>query len=310
MKIAITGSSGYLADCLIPLLEMEPSIDEIVGIDIAEPKKRYSKLVFRKLSILDTKQLEQVFSSVACVIHMAFDINGMHDKKLLERLNIGGSRSVMRAVAGSGKVKKLVFLSSIAAYGAHEDNPVPLREDSPLRGKGTFFYADQKHRVEEELDEFEKKYPEISVVRLRLCTTTGPSAYNSTVDLYTAPVFVAFPFHQPPVQLLHEEDAARGIYLTIMKNVRGAFNLGSDWDFTAKEHARLAGTKIIIYLPVWLSKAIAYALWWLRLIEFDPAWIQASLYPVVADISKAKEVLGWEPKFSSDQLATSLRETR
>jgi UDP-glucose 4-epimerase len=310
MKIAITGSSGYLASCLIPLLETEPSIDGIVGIDIAEPPKRYSKFVFRKMDILDTKQLEQVFSSVTCVVHMAFHINGMHDKKLLERLNVGGSRSVMRAIAGSGKVKKLVFLSSTAAYGVHKDNPVPMKEDSPLRGKGTFFYADQKHRLEEELVEFEKKYPEISVVRLRLCTTTGPRAYNSTVDLYTAPVFVAFPFHQPPVQLLHEDDAARGIHLAIMKNVRGAFNLGSDWDFTAKRHAKLAGTKIIVLLPVWLSKAVAYVSWWLRLVQFDPAWIQAALYPAVADISKAKEVLGWEPKFSSDQSATSLRKKR
>lgn len=310
MKIAITGSSGYLANCLLPLLENEPLVEEITGIDIVEPKKSYSKLVFRKLNILDTTKLQKVINDVACVVHMAFNINGMHNRKLLEQTNVEGSRSVMKAVADSRNVKKLIFASSIAAYGAHKDNPIPLKENSPLRGKGTFFYADQKHRLEEELDEFEKMHPDILVVRLRLSTTTGPTAYNETVTLYTVPVFVAFPFNQPPVQLLHEQDAARGFHLAIVKDVRGAFNLGSDWDFTAKGHAELAGTKIVIYLPVWFSKAVAQILWWLRLTRFDPAWIQASLYPVVADVSKAKEILGWEPRFNSVQIVKCLRDRR
>lgn len=304
-KIAITGGSGYLAGCLIPFLIDDKSIDEVRIVDITKPSIEHKKIKFVEQSILDYEGLVKSFKGVDCVVHMAFNINGLHNKKLLEELNVTGSLNVMNAIKDA-KVKQLVFTSSIAAYGAHKDNPVPLKEDHPLRGKGTFFYADQKHRLEEKLDIYEKENPGITVSRIRLCTSTGPKASNETVTLYKAPVFVAFPFNQPKVQLVHEEDAGRAFYLAVVKKAKGAFNIGADWDYTAKEHAKIAGTKIIIYLPVWVGKLFANLMWTLRLIKFDPSWIKASLHPVVVDPSKAKEVLGWEPEYDSKQIVKSI----
>jgi nucleoside-diphosphate-sugar epimerase len=308
MIVAITGSSGYLASALLPLLEEDKKIEKIIGLDIVPPRKTVSKLEHHNVSILDYPALLKVFKKVDCVVHMAFNINGMHNKQKLEDLNIKGSFNVIDA-AGEAGVKKLVITSSIAAYGAHPDNPVPLKEDHPLRGKGTFFYSDQKHRLEEYTDRFEKKYPNIKVVRLRFCTTTGPKASNETVTLYTAPVFVAFPKHQPLVQLLHEDDAVSAFHLAIIKDVSGAFNIGSDWKYTAKEHAKIAGSKII-YLPLFVAKGVTNLLWLLRIIKFDPSWIKASLYPVVCDIKKAKEKLGWEPTYNSEEIIKSLKKKK
>lgn len=308
MKVAITGSSGYLASVLLPLLDQDNKIEKVIGVDILPPKsdvyKNLKKFEHINASILDYDKLLEIFKKADCVIHMVFNINGMHDKKKLAAINITGSRIVIDAAAEAG-IKKIVCTSSIAAYGAHKDNPVPLTEKSPLRGKGTFFYAEQKQMLEEYLDEFEMKHPQIKVVRLRFCTTTGPKASNETVTLYTAPVFVAFPGFQPPVQLLHEDDAARAFYLAVVRDVAGAFNIGSDWDMTAKEHARLGGAKII-YLPLWLSRAVAKTLWHLRLIKFDPSWISASLYPVVVDTKRAEKEMGWRAEYSSKQIIESL----
>lgn len=312
MKVVITGSSGYLASVLIPLLDKDKAIEKITGVDIIPPKnetvKGLKKFEHVTASILDYKKLTGIFKGADCVVHMVFNINGLHDKKKLEAINVTGSKNVIKAVAEAG-VKKLIFTSSIAAYGAHPDNPVPLTEENPLRGKGTFFYAEQKHRLEEYLDDFEKKHPKISATRLRFCTTTGPKASNETVTLYTAPVFVAFPYHQPPVQLLHEDDAAEAFHLAVVKNVKGTFNIGSDWDMTAKEHSKIAGA-ITIYLPVWLSRVFASMLWKLRLVKFDPSWISASLYPVVVDTSKARKLLGWKPKYDSRQIIESLKQSK
>jgi nucleoside-diphosphate-sugar epimerase len=148
------------------------------------------------------------------------------------------------------------------------------------------------------------------VVRLRLCTTTGPKSNNETITLYTAPVFVVFPFHQPPVQLLHEDDAGRAFYQAVIKDVSGPFNLGSDWKYTAKQQAKMAGTKIFIYLPVWVSRLFANLFWTLRLIKFDPSWITASLYPVVVDCTKAEKELGWKPKYDSVAIINSIKDKR
>jgi len=305
ITVAITGCSGYLASILIPLLEDDSNINRIIGIDIVPPGFKCSKLEYHRTSIHDYDKLVEIFKDADCVVHMAFNINGMHDRKKLERLNVDGSKSVIDAAVEAG-VEKLVFTSSIAAYGAHTDNPIPLKETDRLRGKGTFFYADQKHRLEEYLDEVEKKNSKMKIVRLRLCTTTGPKAYNETVTMYSSPVFVAFRKYQPPVQLMHEDDAVEAFHLAIVRDISGAFNIGADWDYSAKEHAKIAGAKIV-YLPVAVSKAFANLLWWLRIIKFHPSWIQASLYPVVTDVTKARKLLGWQPKYKTEEIIKSIK---
>lgn len=312
MKVAVTGSSGYLASTVLPLLDKDERIEKIIGLDLVPPKnpayKDLKKFEHISCSVLDYNKLVEVFKKVDCVVHMVFNINGMHDKKKLEDVNIKGSRNVIDAVGDAG-VGKFVCTSSIAAYGAHPDNPVPLTEKDPLRGKGTFFYAEQKQMLEEYLQDFKKKNASVKTVSLRFCTTTGPLSTNETVTLYTSPVFIAFPRFQPPVQLLHEDDAAKAFHLAIVKDVSGAFNIGSDWNMSAKEHAKYAGA-VIIYLPLWFSRLVANTLWHMRLIKFDPSWISASLYPVVVDTSRARKELCWTPQYNSKQILDSLKKRK
>ena len=44
MKIAMTGSSGYLAGVLLPLLESDPAVKEIVGVDVKPRNDKFKKL--------------------------------------------------------------------------------------------------------------------------------------------------------------------------------------------------------------------------------------------------------------------------
>ena len=63
-------------------------------------------------------------------------------------------RSAMYAdtTARAAGVGRVVYLSSVVAYGAHADNPTPIGEDHPLRGNAGFPYAEHKVAVEEALD--------------------------------------------------------------------------------------------------------------------------------------------------------------
>ena len=67
-------------------------------------------------------------------------------------MNLDGSRNVFEATASAG-VKRLVYASSVAAYGFHRDNPQPLTEDVPARGTAAHYYSAQKAEVEELLAE-------------------------------------------------------------------------------------------------------------------------------------------------------------
>ena len=45
-------------------------------------------------------------------------------------------------------VRRLIYASSVAAYGFHGDNPQPLTEDVPARGTSAHYYSAQKAEVE------------------------------------------------------------------------------------------------------------------------------------------------------------------
>ncbi len=48
--VAITGASSRFARVLLPLLEADPDIERIVGIDLVPPVGTYNKLTFQMKS--------------------------------------------------------------------------------------------------------------------------------------------------------------------------------------------------------------------------------------------------------------------
>ena len=52
---------------------------------------------------------------------------------------------------------RLVYTSSVAAYGFHRDNPQPLTEDVPARGSDSHYYSAQKAEVEALLGEHARR---------------------------------------------------------------------------------------------------------------------------------------------------------
>ena len=84
------------------------------------------------------------------LVHLAFIIVGGREETradqprgLAQRLRGGAARDV----------KRLVYTSSVAAYGFHADNPQPLTEDVPARGTDAHYYSAQKAELEQTLRE-------------------------------------------------------------------------------------------------------------------------------------------------------------
>ena len=58
MKVAITGISSFLASEILPMLDNDDTITEILGLDIAERDYSSSKVTFKKRDVRDP-QLEE-----------------------------------------------------------------------------------------------------------------------------------------------------------------------------------------------------------------------------------------------------------
>jgi len=301
--IAITGVSGHIAQALLPLLENDTELDRVIGIDLAPPALEMSKLVFHNCDVRDPG-IEELFSGVDTVVHLAFMIlHNYGDDARADDVNINGSINVFKAAARAN-VRKLVFASSIAAYGIHPDNDQPLTEGSPIRGNENFYYARAKAMIEKYLDLFCCRHQSIIVTRLRFCIVVGRFTNPAGYIAHKSGFYFKLRGTKQRVNLLHESDAASAIYLTIKQDAHGAYNVAGPEPELPSELARSIGMRVV-KLPRFALKVLGFyvRLQWRRgKISIPPVWVHAAVQgPMCVSIEKIEHELGWRPYYTTRQ---------
>lgn len=304
--IVITGVAGYLGRVLLPYLEQDPEVDRVVGIDRRPPENNIvgDKLVFHQLDIRDPG-LEEALAGADVLVHLAFMLMRLpgDDKEEIDEINVGGTRAVCQAAARQG-VRKLIFTSSVVAYGLHSDNPIPLTEESPLRPNPGLYYSRAKAAVEQYLDAFETEHPEMIVTRLRPCTVVGPQADPAQMTSLVSPTAVLVRGADPPYQLLHEDDLARALHLVIQRDAPGIYNVTGDEPCTLRELVQSRGGRVIA-LPYFVVRGLLGLMWRMGLSVFAPEWADLSRYPLVASNERLKG-LGWVPRYTTAEAFAAL----
>ncbi len=304
--VAITGISGYLGRVLLPYLEQDAEIDRIIGIDIRPPENcTKDKLIFHQLDVREAK-VEQALAGADVLVHLAFVLMRRpgDDEREIDEINVVGSRRVFEAAARQG-VRKLIFTSSVVAYGLYPDNPVPLTEESPLRPNPGLYYSRAKAAVEGYLDAFEPEHPEVVVTRLRPCTVVGPQADPAQMAALISPTAMLVQGYDPPYQLLHEDDLARALCLAIRRDIPGIYNVTSDESRSLRQLARSRPGVRIIAPPGWAVRGLMWLIWRLGRSPFAPEWVDLSRYPLVASNEKLKG-LGWTPQYTTPEALEAL----
>lgn len=293
VKIAVTGSSSYLAKNIIPLLIEDNEVSEVLGIDLQEYSYDSSKFSFIKSDIRNPDLWEDM-KGFDCIIHLAFIVSPIEDVDEIYSINVDGSKNIFDCAIEAG-IKKIVHASSVAAYGAFPDNPAPIKEDHPIRVMDLpFYYNETKVLVEQYLDILEKKYPEIIITRLRPHIFLGPHINNFFQNSFTSRISYSF-YPENLSQYVWSEDVARAFYLSAKKEAHGAFNLACDEPISSYNIAKLLNRRVI-RLPFHLTVVILKLLSKLGLIKKPLlGWLYCTKYPIVVDNQKAKNILGWKP---------------
>jgi nucleoside-diphosphate-sugar epimerase len=254
------------------------------------------------------------------VVHLAFMIMGA--AKESRSVNLLGSRNVFEATVAAD-VKRLVYASSVAAYGFHRENPQPLTEDVPARGTDAHYYSAQKAEVEALLERTLAAHATQSYV-FRPCIVAGPNApllidslpYTQISERLPAAVrglLDGVPILKPvlpdpgiPFQLVHHDDVASAMRAAVLgRGAAGVYNLAGPGQLTVKLLADELGW-YTIPVPELAVDAAAELIARLGFLPAQAQWIAAFREPAIMSASKARRELGWRPKH--DALHT-LRET-
>jgi nucleoside-diphosphate-sugar epimerase len=305
--VAITGVAGYLGRKLVSLLDDDPAVERIIGIDIAEPEGGSPKLEFHQVDVRDAR-LAKLLPGVDTLAHLAFQVDPIRDNEHMRAINVDGTRNVLEAAGATG-VQKFVYTSSATVYGAHPDNDFPLAETSPLRANTDYSYAWHKLETERMIEAFQEDHPEVVVTVLRPANAFGPNVRNFVSRMLEAPRVTAVKGYDPPMQFAHEEDVAAALHLALIKALPGAYNVAPDGWLTADEIISLSGKKRV-ELPEAVAFSLAERLWKVGLTEAPPGELQYVMHPWVIDNAKLKAA-GWTPAHTNEEaLADSLEAHR
>jgi UDP-glucose 4-epimerase len=298
-SVAITGISGYIGSQLLTRLAQMEAVDKIVGVDIKPPPIDPVKLKFYQQDI--SKPLGAIFAEneVDTAIHLAFILRPNRHRIRTQQIDIGGSQNFLKA-CHEANVRHIVYLSSHTVYGAHLDNPSPLKEDSPLRPLFGFQYSWDKAETEKVWREFAETHHEASVTILRSCPVVGPNAADSiTALMFKPPVIIGVSGYDPPMQFVHEDDLIELITTLINRPVPGIYNVANDGEIKYSEIAELA-MKRMVCLPEKLIHPILGLSWKLHLQNASQAiGLEFIKYPPVVSTEALKTKMNFRFHYSS-----------
>ena len=307
MNICVTGSSGYLGSLVLERLGEHPQVERIVGIDINEPRKKAEKLEFHRTDITE-EGLSEIMKGCDVLLHLAFIVEPILDYGRIYEINLHGTINVFLSAIKTG-INKIVYTSSVAAYGILPDKPEVISLSTPIVKDTRSYYGHTKYLIEKFCDRIEELYPGVSITRLRPSVVAGANCYNFFNEFVLFPLLMDVP-HGAAVPLVHEEDLKDAVINAIFSEAKGPFLVSCPESLSMKELAKLM-KKPCPTLPPSFVFLIGKTLWKLRLSKFSMDW----LYLVYEnryrsfDISRTREVLGWDPKKSARETAEELIQT-
>jgi nucleoside-diphosphate-sugar epimerase len=319
ITVAVTGPTGEIGISAVDALEQEPSVDRILGMarrPFDPTSHGWRKTEYRQGDILDADAVQGLVEQADVVVHLAYLIMGSREES--RRINLTGTRNVFEATVRAERPVRLVYTSSVAAYGYHADNPQPLTEDVPSRGSAEHYYSAQKAECEALLAEVTDG-ADLDVYVLRPCIVAGPKAtaladsmpWRQLGDLLPDPVrkaVAAVPGLRPvvpdpgnPLQLVHHDDVASAIAAAATgAGEPGPYNLAGDGTITFSDVAAALGA-VAVPVPRQAAVAASEVLARLPWVPAIAEWIHVARTPVLMDTARARQGLGWKPQRTSEE---------
>ncbi len=313
ITVAVTGPTGDIGRSLLRALERSREVQRVVAMARRPFDPRAAglrKTEYHQGDVLDRTAIEELVAPADVVVHLAFVIMGSLDET--QEVNLTGSRNVFEAAASAG-VERLVYASSVAAYGFHADNPSPLTEDVAPRGTERHYYSAQKAQLEGVLSDV-LAGSSVQAYVFRPCIVAGPDAlllfdnlpYIQLSERMPAAILRALelmPALKPVLpdpgvafQLVHHDDVAAAFRAAVLgRGKPGVYNLAGSGTLTMSDLADALGW-YSLPLPDIAVDAAAEIVARLPFVPAEAQWIESFRAPVVMDTAKARRELRWRPR--------------
>ncbi len=301
MKVLVAGGAGYIGSVTTEMLCNEGH--KVVVFDNLE--RGYQAAVDPRAKFMqgDLRYKEDIKSALLAerpdaVIHFAAYIEVGESMKVpmpFFENNVSGSLNLMSAMVESG-CKKLIFSSTCATYGTPEHMPM----DETLPQKPESVYGESKLLCEK-MFQWGQEIHGIECVFLRYfnaCGATDKYGEAHNPESHLIPLILQVPLGRRDKiyifgddyetrdgtcvrDYIHIKDLAQAHILALKPGIRGGYNLGNGDGYTVKEVIEVCREVTGHPIPA----------------ELEPRRA-GDCTALVADATKAKTELGWDPQFA------------
>jgi len=283
-KVAVVGGAGFIGSNLVDkLLEKNLEVTIIDNLSTGKKENINPKATFHNLDICgDSEDLIAALKGIDVVFHLAALARvqpSITDPVYFDKVNTNGTVNLLKSCVDAG-VKKVVYSASSSCYGDATVFPTPeTHSTNPLSPYGL-----QKYVGEQYCKMFSQVY-DIDTVCLRYFNVYGERMNFEGAYKLVLAIFIDQHKNNQPLTITNTGDQRRDftyvgdvVDANILaaehsKELKGdSFNIGNGDNFSVNEIADMFGGE--------KSYGIKF---------LEP-------FQTLADNSKAKSILGWNPK--------------
>jgi UDP-glucose 4-epimerase len=304
--VLVTGVSRFLGSRLAAVLQADPSIERVIGVDTVAPKPDVSRTLGRTEFVradirnpLIAKVIAQ--AEVDTVVHMNVIATPLKagGRTAMKEINVIGTMQLLAACQKAPSMRKLVVKSTTAIYGSSARDPALFTEDVEPRSLPKSGYAKDAVEVEGYVRGFGRRRPDVTLTLLRFTNFTGPTIDSALARYFSLPVVPTVLGFDPRVQLCHEDDGIEVLRRATVEDHPGIFNVGGEGVLLLSQAVRRIG-RPSFPVPSPAVSLVAGAFRRAGLVDFSPEQMRYLQHGRVADVSRLARRFGYAPRSTAD----------
>jgi UDP-glucose 4-epimerase len=303
--VLVTGVSNDLGGRFARRIASDPQVNRVIGVDVVPPRRDLGAVRFVRADIRNPVIAKVIAGEdVDTVVHTSVvgSASGVGGRMSMKEHNVIGTMQLLAACQRAPGLERLVVKSSSEVYGASSRDPAMFTEEMSARRPPRGGYGKDVVEVEGYVRGFSRRRPDVTVTMLRSAGTL--SSYTSTplaAYLRLSPVPKVLGY-DARVQLLHYDDLVGVLHHAVLAGVHGSFNVAGDGILTMSQVIRKLG-RISAPMPQVALSSLGSLMRQTRLglPDFSPEHLPMLTYGRGMDTTRMRTVLGFEPKYTTEQ---------
>lgn len=252
-RVLVTAASSRLGALVVGELERRPDVETVIAVDERPPAAPFGAAEFVRLGA-GYAQLPRVARAAAVDVlvdmRAAAAVARLDDRALAAHDAIT-ERITAACVEPGSTLRRLVTVGSVHRYGWHRDLPAFVTEDTPPPEPPRGPLQRALAGIETEARGAVERHGSLELAIVRLADTVGPAGTGLLQAADRLPLLPTVLGFDPPIQVVHEEDAARAVAHVVRHELTGTYLVAADGTLSLSEALRELERSYAPLLPPW-----------------------------------------------------------